>query len=168
LDLGPYWTRFCFHINDEITHKAYAELADPDANPEKAPLPHMDYDGLTPYPSMLFDPRTRAYTAIFCLEMPSSGAGLVVYPIRAYASRYRAPTVHHPFNNDLDFIEMARGNVVEPVSLKYSPGSLAIIDSFCPHYVPPGQFSEANPRRMVCVVHYLYLDHPKPHWQYWC
>src|SRR5277367_1199152 len=161
-NLGPYWSHFGFTITNAVSPMDDAEKTD-----DGLEIVHMDYEGLSPYPAKLFSEETRAYSVVISFETPEAGGGLKVFPARFLGNRFNAPSIACGANKDPGFESLCRGELMEPVNLKYAPGTVTIIDSFMPHAVEPCKCTEAKPRRMVCVVHYLYLESPFPHFEYW-
>lgn len=114
---------------------------------------HADYEGLAPYPEMMFSPDTRAYSAVLCLASGASGGGL-----RVWKKRFLADV---EVDLDLDLEK------IESVELQYSSGSLAVFDSFLYHQILPTGFDKENRYRAVAAIHFLFKDSPTPHWEYW-
>jgi len=110
---------------------------------------HADFEGLSPYPPMLFEEKTRAYSAVLMLSRPASGGHLTVWTRRFLGNE-----------------RMALDGVPTAVA-EYDVGTLAVFDSFCYHQIQAAQLSEEFPHRAVAAMHFLYLDRPFPHWEYW-
>lgn len=110
---------------------------------------HADYEGLSPYPAMMFDERTRAYSAVLMLCKPVSGGDLKVWTRRWLAN------------------ERADTDGVPAQIAEYAVGSLALFDSFCYHQILESTLSEAHPYRAVAAMHFVYRDDPHPHFEYW-
>jgi len=51
---------------------------------------HADYEGLAPYPDCMFDPDTRAYSAVLPLAAPASGVHLRIWKDRCTANEQPA------------------------------------------------------------------------------
>lgn len=110
---------------------------------------HPDYEGLSPYPPMLFDLNTRAYSVVLPLAAPSSGGDLKIWPQRYLASE-------HPN------LENVRSQIVE-----YTVGDLVLFDSFCYHQIQASRLDDEHPFRAIAAMHFLYLEKPYPHWEHW-
>lgn len=110
---------------------------------------HADYEGMAPYPSMLFDPQTRAYSAVISLATAASGGNLMIWKDRKLASQ----------EMELD------DSLAEEVT--YSVGSMSIFDSFCYHRIMASKLDDSHRFRAIAAVHFLYLDKPYPHFEYW-
>ena len=128
--LGPYWVDSAFHINARL-----------DAGPV-----HADYEGLAPYPAMMFDKSTRAFSAVLAVSAPEQGGGLVLWEKRHLADE--------------------TPKLGEPVRLDYPQGMMTIIDSFLYHQIAATTVSRMS-YRIAGVMHFLYHDKPSPHWEYW-
>jgi hypothetical protein len=110
---------------------------------------HADYEGIAPYPPMLFDPQTRAYSAVISLATAASGGNLMIWKSRKLAS---------------EEFEMDDSCAQE---VAYSVGSLSIFDSFCYHRIMASKLDDNHRFRAIAAVHFLYLDKPYPHFEYW-
>ena len=110
---------------------------------------HADYEGLSPYPARIFDPATRAYSAVLMLARPASGGHLKVWTRRF-------------LGNERQALEDCPSEVAE-----YDTGTLALFDSFCYHQIQAAELDESSPFRAVAAMHFLYVDQPHPHWEYW-
>lgn len=110
---------------------------------------HCDYEGLAPYPQKLFEEETRAYSAVLSVAAPESGGGLRVWPRRFLA------------NEEIPYMPDE-----EAVDLDYQPGTLTILDSFMGHQIMESEF-KPDQLRITGVIHWLLLDDPYPHWEYW-
>lgn len=110
---------------------------------------HADYEGIAPYPPMLFDPQTRAYSAVISLATAASGGNLMIWKDRKLASQ----------EMELD------DSLAEEVT--YSVGSMSIFDSFCYHRIMASKLDDSHRFRAIAAVHFLYLDKPYPHFEYW-
>ena len=110
---------------------------------------HADFEGLSPYPPMLFEASTRAYSAVLMLARPASGGHLTVWQRRF-------------LGNERQNLEGISTTVAE-----YDVGSVALFDSFCYHQIQAAELSETHPHRAVAAMHFLYLEKPFPHWEYW-
>ncbi|QQR79343.1 MAG: hypothetical protein IPJ69_08130 [Deltaproteobacteria bacterium] len=130
-NLGPYWSLSGFHIN---LNAGDGEI-------------HADYEGLSPYPEMLFHSKTRAYSAVLSLSVPDQGGGLFLWE-----KRHRADQPMKLSKKDKRY-------------LSYEVGDLTLFDSFLYHQVE-GSKSKKN-FRITAVMHFLYREKPYPHWEYW-
>jgi hypothetical protein len=110
---------------------------------------HADYEGLAPYPAALFNQNTRAYSAVLSLFKAELGGNLKIWCKRRLGNE--APDLE-------DFTVQI---------LDYAPGNLALFDSFCYHQILASQLTEAQSYRAVAAVHFLYVEAPYPHWEYW-
>lgn len=110
---------------------------------------HADYEGLAPYPAKLFDPATRAYSAVLSLATPASGGNLKIWKSHKLADE----------EPDLD--ESSASEVV------YKVGSLSLFDSFCYHRILASKLDDEHRFRAIAAVHFLFLSEPVPHWEYW-
>jgi hypothetical protein len=110
---------------------------------------HADYEGLAPYPAKLFSADTRAYSAVLSLAKPKIGGNLKIWLRR------------HLGNEEPD-LEDFTSQVVD-----YSPGALAVFDSFCYHQILGSQLTAETPIRAIAGMHFLYIDEPFSHWEYW-
>jgi len=110
---------------------------------------HADYEGLAPYPQKLFDPDTRAYSAVLSLAMAASGGNLKIWQEHQLANE-------EPLLCDQKVSEVA-----------YKVGTMTIFDSFCYHRILPSQLDDDHRFRAVAAMHFLYLAEPYPHWEYW-
>ena len=110
---------------------------------------HADFEGLSPYPAKMFDEHTRAYSAVLMLSKPVSGGNLRVWNKRFLANERQA-------------LDGVSSQVAE-----YAQGTLAVFDSFCYHQIEESQLTEELPHRAVAAMHFLYMDAPHPHWEYW-
>lgn len=133
---GPYWCHSGIHI----------------AGRNRGGSQHADFEGLAPYPEMMFDPATRAYSVMLSIQRPRFGGGLQVWPGRLSGSH--------------DDAEWERHLQQQPRALDYPVGTLTIIDSFLVHRIQPS-FTWGHHYRMVGVMHFLYREEPEPHWEYW-
>ncbi len=110
---------------------------------------HGDYEGLAPYPAKLFDPQTRAYSAVISLFKPPVGGNLKIW-------------TKHYLGQELPELEDYFSQVID-----YTPGSLILFDSFCYHQILGSELTEAKPYRAIAAMHFLYKEEPHPHWEYW-
>ena len=110
---------------------------------------HADYEGLAPYPQKLFDKDTCAFSAVLSLAKPKVGGNLKIWLERHLGNA--EPTLK-------DF----KTQIID-----YSVGSLAVFDSFCYHQILTSHLNDAEPIRAIAAMHFLYLDEPYPHWEYW-
>lgn len=108
---------------------------------------HADLEGLIPYPPKMFDPTTRIYSCVLSVTAPRNGGGLKIWD--------------EPY--------FPKGGLVQVQSpgklLEYETGTLTIFDSFLPHQIQP--FAGPGDYRITGVIHFLYLESPYPHWEYW-
>jgi len=116
--------------------------------------PHGDYEGLEPYPHLMFSEDTISFSMVLCLNCPPEGGGLKCWPGRK-------------LGNILDDGVEELLLTTTPEHFHYKPGSLAIFDSFRFHQVQKAKLTEAYPVRMVGVMHALYWELPIPHFEYW-
>jgi hypothetical protein len=116
---------------------------------------HADYEGLSPYPHMMVDHQTFAYSAIISVAQPERLGGLKIFKKRLLANEF-----------DDQQADLVSGKIPS-VQLTYEPGMATVFDSFLPHAIIPPVFSEAHPERIVLVVHYLYQSKPFPHFECW-
>ena len=49
----------------------------------------------------------------------------------------------------------------------YDTGTLAVFDSFCYHQILESTLTEESPYRAVAAMHFVYLEQPTPHFEYW-
>jgi hypothetical protein len=113
---------------------------------------HADYQGLAPYPEMMFSKDTLMFTAILSISTPRQGGGLRVWPKRHTADSIPNKTFFKTGYSDLD----------------YTVGGVTIIDSFFYHKVNGFVLDEAHPERMVGVIHFLYRKTPTgAFWEHW-
>lgn len=110
---------------------------------------HADFEGLSPYPEKLFDKETRAYSAVLSLARPEVGGNLKIW-------------LKHQLADENPALEDFQAEIID-----YSPGSMAIFDSFCYHQILSSTLTEASPYRAIAAMHFLYLDNPYPHFEYW-
>jgi hypothetical protein len=110
---------------------------------------HADYEGLAPYPQKLFDDRTCAYSAVLSLAKPKVGGNLKIWLERHLGDVEPA-------------LQDFKSHIVD-----YSVGSMAVFDSFCYHQILSSQMSDVEPIRAIAAMHFLYMDKPYPHWEYW-
>jgi hypothetical protein len=115
----------------------------------KAGYIHADFEGLSPYPEMLFDPATRAYSAVLMLAKPKSGGDL-----KFWAKRH--------LGNEMQNLEGAPSEVVS-----YEVGSVQLFDSFCYHQILDSELTPEHPVRAVAAMHFVYRATPEPHFEYW-
>lgn len=109
---------------------------------------HADFEGLAPYPAKLFDPDTRAYSAVICLAAAVSGGNLEIWQERKLANE--------------DPPEYLKSRIIE-----YAPGTLSVFDSFCYHKIQASVLDDQHRYRAIAATHFLYLAEPYPHWEYW-
>jgi len=76
-NLGPYWAEAGVVI---MTEGRSGQI-------------HADYEGLAPYPALLFHQQTRAYSAVVSLEKPDKGGHLKVWAKRLARWRYLTASV---------------------------------------------------------------------------
>lgn len=89
---------------------------------------HADYEGLAPYPQKLFDPDTRAYSAVLSLAMAASGGNLENLQEHQLANE-------EPLLCDQKVSEVA-----------YKVGTMTIFDSFCYHrHIGVSQLDDDHP-----------------------
>ena len=140
-NLGPYWCDMGVHILGGKKGKVGPGAV------------HADFEGLAPYPEMLFNQKTLAFSCILSIATPFQGGGVEVWNARRF------------YGNEL-FIE---GEFIpgSGESLQYSRGTLTILDSFLYHRILPSRFSMAELWRIVGVIHFLYRSKPFPHWEHW-
>lgn len=110
---------------------------------------HADYEGLAPYPAKLFDANTRAYSAVLSLFKPKIGGNLKIWLKRFLGNE--KPELEDYFAQVAD----------------YAPGSVTIFDSFCYHQILASELTDDRPYRAIAGMHFLYMDAPYPHWEYW-
>lgn len=110
---------------------------------------HADYEGLAPYPEKLFDSHTRAYSAVLSLATGASGGNLKIWKQKHLA-------------NEEPNLEEATAE-----EIAYKVGSLSIFDSFCYHKILASTLDDEHRFRAVAALHFLYLEQPYPHWEYW-
>lgn len=139
-DLGPYWSEMGIHI---MGH-----------NLRFGGQVHNDLEGLAPYPAMMFDHKTLAFSAILCLAAPKSGGGLKVWPEKRITALANAQGAY-------------KEDKGPELVIEYKPGTLTIIDSFLYHQIQPFEVDAQNLWRIVAVMHFLFIDGPEPHWQVW-
>lgn len=138
-NLGPYWCESGLHIY----------TAEYGIN-TKIGMIHQDLEGLIPYPQMMFDEDTFAYSAVLSVAIPEQLGGLSVWKTRFPAS-----------NTSTALCEE------DKVELDYEVGTMTIIDSFMPHQIQNFVCSKKHPFRITGVMHFLYRSQPYPHWEYW-
>lgn len=138
-NLGPYWCEAGLHI-----------FAGKPGVRNDVGVAHRDFEGLTPYPAHMFCEQTRAYSVVLAVAVPEVGGGLNVWEGRRLAA------------DVFPEVEAAGAKV-----LRYETGTLTIIDSFLMHQIQPIICSSQKPLRISGVMHFLYLDKPHPHWEYW-
>lgn len=132
-NLGPYWVEAGVVLMNQGT----------------AGVEHADYEGLAPYPQMLFDPKTRAYSAVLCLAEAESGGNLRIWKEHVLADQ------------EPEF----RDSSCEEVT--YKAGALVLFDSFCYHQITGSVLSDDHRYRAIGALHFLYRETPYPHWEYW-
>lgn len=116
---------------------------------------HMDLEGLSLYPSLLNTRDTIAYSCTLPLLVPERGGGLFLWP----DNRCNA---QDNFLGEVNNLSCRRR-----ITLNYTPGEMAIFDSFLYHKIEPFEVSIENLWRMTAVIHFLYREEPTPHWEYW-
>jgi hypothetical protein len=131
-NLGPYWCDAGVHIIPEGHSGDW----------------HADYEGLAPYPAMLFDEHTRAYSSV--LAVTGEREGLEVFAGDRFLGNVSGETIDATLSQRT------------PTILPYSPGTLTIIDSFLFHKIPP-----PTSMRVTAVMHFVFREAPYPHWEYW-
>jgi len=132
-NLGPYWVEAGVVINTQ-GHEGQV---------------HADYEGIAPYPEKLFDPQTRAYSAVLSLVKPKFGGNLKIW-------------TKHRLGNEPPDLEDYTIDIVD-----YAAGTLVLFDSFCYHQILSSELTPEIPHRAVAALHFLYIDKPHPHWEYW-
>ncbi len=138
-NLGPYWCESGLHI-----------YSDQCGINTKIGVVHQDLEGLIPYPNMMFDEETFAFSAVLSVAIPEQLGGLNVWNRRFLATNI--------------FPDLFEDDKVE---LDYEVGTITIIDSFLPHQIQNIVCSVKNPFRITGVMHFLYRPQPYPHWEYW-
>jgi len=112
---------------------------------------HIDSEGLAPYPHLMLSPDTLIYSACLSIATPAAGGGLYVWEgVR-----------HIGYDRDIRPPESAL------TYCRYEPGTLVLFDSFLWHRIESVSTSAERRHRLVGVMHFLYLVHPYPHWEYW-
>jgi hypothetical protein len=112
---------------------------------------HIDSEGLAPYPQMMLAPETLMYSACLSIATPAKGGGLYIWEgVR-----------HIGFDREIQPPEQGL------TYCRYEPGTLVLFDSFLWHRIESMGTSAEQPHRIVGVMHFLYLNHPYPHWEYW-
>lgn len=112
---------------------------------------HIDSEGLAPYPHLMLSPDTLMYSACLSIATPAIGGGLYVWEgVR-----------HIGYDRDIRPAESAL------TYCRYEPGTLVLFDSFLWHRIESVGTSPDQQHRVVGVMHFLYLSHPYPHWEYW-
>ena len=112
---------------------------------------HIDSEGLAPYPSLMLSPDTLMYSACLSIAAPKKGGGLYVWE----------GTRHIGFDRDI------RPPETGLTYCRYEPGTLVLFDSFLWHRIESIGTSPEQQHRIVGIMHFLYLTHPYPHWEYW-
>ena len=135
--LGPHWCWSGIHLSKS----------------GRGGGPHADYEGLSPYPKLLLDDETYAFSALLSIQRPKWGGGLRVWKGRVPA-------------NHTDKAWESHLNEAETKTFDYETGTLTIIDSFLVHQILPA-VTWGNHFRMVGVMHFLLHKEPEPHWEYW-
>lgn len=118
-----------------------------------AASPHADYEGLLPYPHMLLEEGTTAYSAVLAVAMPKAGGNLIVWDERVL------PKDEVAFYDRIE--ESAHSEYT------YEEGMLTIFDSYKFHQITPITVSKKNPQRITGVTHFLYKASPTPHFECW-
>jgi hypothetical protein len=112
---------------------------------------HIDSEGLAPYPHLMLSADTLMYSVCLSIAVPASGGGLHVWEgVR-----------HAGFDREIVPPE------AELTYCPYRPGTLILFDSFLWHRIERIETNADRPHRIVGVMHFLYLSHPYPHWEYW-
>ncbi len=132
-NLGPYWVEAGVVIMNRGT----------------AGVEHADYEGLAPHPEKLFDPNTRAYSAVLCLAAAESGGNLRIWKKRVLA------------DVEPEFCEQ------DVEEIMYEAGALVLFDSFCYHQITESVLTDDHRYRAIGALHFLYKEEPYPHWEYW-
>lgn len=132
-NLGPYWVEAGLIL---MTGESEGAI-------------HADYEGLSPYPDKLFDPETRAYSAVLCLATGESGGNLKIWKKHVLANET-------PPDDNSYFEEVI-----------YKQATLALFDSFCYHQISSSVLTDDHRYRAVAAMHFLYKEEPYPHWEYW-
>jgi hypothetical protein len=112
---------------------------------------HIDSEGLAPYPHLMLSPDTLMYSACLSIATPATGGGLYIWEgVR-----------HIGYDRDI------RPPETGLTYCCYEPGTLVLFDSFLWHRIERIGTSAEQQHRIVGVIHFLYMSHPYPHWEYW-
>jgi hypothetical protein len=128
---------------------------------------HTDTEGLLQYPESIFNPDTRAYSAVVSIKRTAQYVQNRGGDLDIWKKRYLA--------DELDGFYKADGYRAKSKALRkkvsYEAGSLVVFDSFMPHVVLPFKVNKKADRRISFVVHFNYRKHternPFPHLEYW-
>ena len=128
---------------------------------------HTDTEGLLQYPESIFNPDTRAYSAVVSIKRTAQYVQDRGGDLDIWTKRYLA--------DELDGFYKADGYRAKSKALRkkvpYEAGSLVVFDSFMPHVVLPFKVNKKADRRISFVVHFNYRKHternPFPHLEYW-
>lgn len=112
---------------------------------------HIDSEGLAPYPHLMLSPDTLMFSACLSIAAPAAGGGLHVWEgVR-----------HVGYDRDIRPPESAL------TYCRYEPGTLVLFDSFLWHRIERIGTTAEQQHRIVGIMHFLYMSHPYPHWEYW-
>lgn len=130
---------------------------------------HTDTEGLIATPKAIFDPDTRAYSAVVSIKRTAqhtvnNGGDLTVWKVRLLADElddfykkdgFKVKKEYNPYAN----------------TIPYEVGNLVIFDSFMPHVVELFKVKEEKDYRISFVVHFNYRErtevNPFPHLEFW-